>query len=233
MTNIWKVVPEKLHHHGFGILPIIKIEALPPYSHDHSPIINSLTCVVCHMSNDIKRYFGTKEAVIGPDLRMHILINPNNEMLRTWEDSDFFGDHKETRKVTNFSDLDDFTVGYITCALWSSTNDLYDENSEKYSECLDDQYTREDINYETIKEMVMDCKNFQDNNVDLLKQYYEEFEYEYAGHDFWLTRNGHEVGFWDRGLGEVGEKLTEACKLYGSVSLCVAEVGDHEEIFQM
>jgi hypothetical protein len=33
-----------------------------------------------------------------------------------------------------------------------------------------------------------------------------------AGHDYWLTRNGHGTGFWDRGLGEVGDKLTAICK---------------------
>lgn len=38
-----------------------------------------------------------------------------------------------------------------------------------------------------------------------------------CGHDFALTRNRHGVGFWDRGLGEVGERLTEACRPYGAV----------------
>jgi hypothetical protein len=39
---------------------------------------------------------------------------------------------------------------------------------------------------------------------------------ELAGHDFALTRNGHGAGFWDRGLGEAGDKLTEACRPYGA-----------------
>ena len=38
---------------------------------------------------------------------------------------------------------------------------------------------------------------------------------EMAGHDFALTRNGHGAGFWDRGLGEIGDMLTEECKPYG------------------
>ena len=38
---------------------------------------------------------------------------------------------------------------------------------------------------------------------------------ELAGHDFALTRNGHGTGFWDRGLGEMGDMLTEECKPYG------------------
>lgn len=36
----------------------------------------------------------------------------------------------------------------------------------------------------------------------------------HAGHDFILTANHHGAGFWDRGLGDAGDKLTEACKGY-------------------
>jgi len=35
------------------------------------------------------------------------------------------------------------------------------------------------------------------------------------GIDFWLTRNGHGAGFWDRGYGELGGKLTDAAKNFG------------------
>lgn len=40
-----------------------------------------------------------------------------------------------------------------------------------------------------------------------------------AGVDFWLTRNHHGAGFWDRGLGEVGKRLTDAAHSYGGVDL--------------
>jgi len=32
------------------------------------------------------------------------------------------------------------------------------------------------------------------------------------GHDYVLTTGGHGAGFWDRGYGEAGDRLTEACK---------------------
>jgi hypothetical protein len=32
------------------------------------------------------------------------------------------------------------------------------------------------------------------------------------GVDLWLTQAGHGAGFWDRGLGELGERLTRAAK---------------------
>lgn len=39
---------------------------------------------------------------------------------------------------------------------------------------------------------------------------------ELFGHDFYLTREGHGAGFWDRGLGDLGDYLTGIAKSYGS-----------------
>jgi hypothetical protein len=46
--------------------------------------------------------------------------------------------------------------------------------------------------------------------------------YDYAGHDFALTRNGHGAGYWDRGLGMLGEALTQMARPYGSRYLMVS-----------
>lgn len=55
---------------------------------------------------------------------------------------------------------------------------------------------------------------------------------EQVGHDFMLTRNGHGAGFWDRGLGAVGDRLTEGTKPYGEYTLFVAErPGDGGELY--
>ena len=35
------------------------------------------------------------------------------------------------------------------------------------------------------------------------------------GHDLWLTRNGHGAGFWDRGLDDLGERLSAAARSLG------------------
>ena len=42
------------------------------------------------------------------------------------------------------------------------------------------------------------------------------YDWASAGHDFYLTREGHGAGFWDRGLGIVGDALTYIAKPYGS-----------------
>ncbi len=88
--------------------------------------------------------------------------------------------------------LDEFTKAYIECALWSSTNDD--------GEPLDNDYDASDISPEGFKSAIRDCEAFQ-ANITLLGEYYGKFNAEMAGHDFWLTRNGHGAGFWDRGLG--------------------------------
>ena len=98
--------------------------------------------------------------------------------------------------------MDNFTKAYIAAALWSST----DDNSDP----LDSNFSVDDLSLEAKIKMTTDCVNFQHaNRVNLSLAYdlYPENEYtdeEKAGHDFWLTRNGHGAGFWDRGLGEVG-----------------------------
>lgn len=116
-------------------------------------------------------------------------------------------------------DLDAFTCAYVECALWSSTDDD--------GEPLDDGRDASDIAPEALASMVEDCKDFRDANADDLARAYETEGYDEsrAGHDFWLTRNGHGAGFWDRGLGGVGDKLSRASKVYGGVDLYVGDDG--------
>ncbi len=129
-------------------------------------------------------------------------------------------------KLTRFaqgdtmSRLDAFTEAYIECALWSSTD--INEQGDMGSP-LDENYGPEDIAPECLASMVRDCADFQETQADDLAK--SGLSDEQAGHDFWLTRNGHGAGFWDRGLGAVGHRLTEASKPYGSVDLYVGDDG--------
>ncbi len=114
--------------------------------------------------------------------------------------------------VNGISISDEFTLGYITCALWAS---IGDDGSP-----LDTKYTIQDMISKCLLEMLTDCINFQSENaVWLLAMYRQGFKPASAGQDFWLTRNGHGAGFWDRGLGKLGEDLTRAAKAYGSADL--------------
>lgn len=109
--------------------------------------------------------------------------------------------------------FDAFTTAYITCALWSST----DESDDSGGRPLDDSYGPEDVTLATLREMSADCKSF----VSLAGSHLDGIDAEQAGHDFWLTRNGHGAGFWDRGLGEQGDLLTRVAKTFGSYDLTV------------
>jgi hypothetical protein len=69
-----------------------------------------------------------------------------------------------------------------------------------------------------------DCKAFLDDavvEIAFVTAMNPEYTPEQAGHDFWLTRNRHGVGFWDRDLGTLGELLTEKAHKFGSVGTYV------------
>jgi len=124
-------------------------------------------------------------------------------------------------------ELDNFTLAYIEAALWSST----DESTEDGGEPLDKNYDLDDIADETLAKIIKDCKEFQEKYADLLDcepstRYPKD---EQAGHDFWLTRNGHGCGFWDGDWPEPqATKLTEASKKFGE---CWLYVGDDNLIY--
>lgn len=57
-----------------------------------------------------------------------------------------------------------------------------------------------------------------------------EYTWQGVGHDIWLTRNGHGVGFFDRKLGSfggynIGNCLSEACKMLGEAYLYEGDDG--------
>lgn len=63
-----------------------------------------------------------------------------------------------------------------------------------------------------------DCTHFVEvaERAGLLEPYFEiGGTPETLGIDLWLTRNRHGAGFWDRGHGQVGDKLTELARAEG------------------
>jgi hypothetical protein len=122
--------------------------------------------------------------------------------------------------------MDEFTQAYIVAALWSTN----DESDGSGGVPLENNYGVEDIDPPTLVKMVADCKRFQEENTDDIATYsggictLEEM----AGHDFWLTRNGHGAGFWDGDWPEdSGNRLTKACEALGE---CNLYVGDDRKI---
>ena len=113
--------------------------------------------------------------------------------------------------------MDRFTTAYIETALWSSTDNSDDSGGNP----LDNNYCIKDIAPETLATIMEDCEAFQQAHADDIAGNLEQ-----AGHDFWLTRNHHGAGFWDGDWpDDVGERLTEASDVYGSVDLYIGDDG--------
>lgn len=133
-----------------------------------------------------------------------------------------------TTLADDTSFIDDFFDAYLECALWSSL-DYFEEGAEPRP--MDENYEVDDIADESRASMRAECLDFIAANSDdlgLAATMHERGDWSYAeqaGHDFWLTRNGHGAGFWDRGLGDVGDRLSHAAKVYGGCDLYVGDDG--------
>lgn len=130
--------------------------------------------------------------------------------------------------------LDEFLNAYVEAALWSSMDDD--------SQPLDKNYGMDDIAPETLARMRADCAAFLAHKLGgRLIAVAERLEAEerwslpggvecsvmaYAGHDLWLTRNGHGCGFWDGDWPDgIAEGLDRLAKELGTFDLYVGDDG--------
>jgi hypothetical protein len=132
------------------------------------------------------------------------------------------------KEFTMAEKLDKFTTAYIEAALWSSTDETTPEGGEPF----DKNYSQSDIAPEALQAMIADCERFQRENEQWITEDHLVMQKrhgcdEQAGHDFWLTRNGHGAGFWDGDWSnEAGKALTAASKAFGE---CNIYLGDTEK----
>lgn len=118
-----------------------------------------------------------------------------------------------------FMKLTPFQNAYLVAALWSTN----DGSNESGGEPIDANYSIDDIASECITQAISDCDAFQYKNAVLLAQAGDD---EQNGHDFWLTRNRHGTGFWDRGYSkEVGDALTDTAHAMGEIDLYIGDDG--------
>ena len=116
--------------------------------------------------------------------------------------------------------------GYVTAALWSSTDDD--------GAPLDKNFDETNIVAEAADKMRHDVERFLIEAEDAIREAADKMEKplnadfaESLGHDLWLSRNGHGAGFWDGDWPEgPAEKLEEAAKSRGSSDLYVGDDGD-------
>ena len=119
-----------------------------------------------------------------------------------------------------YTHFETFLEAYTACALWSSVDD----------DCEPMDNGEHELSPETLARFEADCVAFAEENSDTWES--AGWDDAQAGHDFWLTRNHHGAGFWDRDTGNDGirEKLTNAAEADGE---CELYIGDDGLIYAM
>jgi len=119
---------------------------------------------------------------------------------------------REELEMMNNSMVDDKVMlkNYIEAAIWTE-----EENNNLEGA------TMEYVHDDSIIDSWQDVKKF----ILMAGSLLDGMDSEQIGHDLWLTRNGHGTGFWDRGLGEVGEALTKLASSMGGKNLFWGEDG--------
>ena len=88
-----------------------------------------------------------------------------------------------------------FTDAYIDCCAWVNEDNEGFELGANYFDKIE-----------------RDCAKF----IDCAKGYLKDLSASESGHDFYLTRNGHGSGFWDRGYEKtISDALCAISKAFG------------------
>lgn len=126
-----------------------------------------------------------------------------------------------TRELTQ-ADLDAIYHAAIAAHLRSTMDP---ENEEP----LDENHGPEDLTTEASATLRAQIEAFTRDNADDLSAALAvdglDYSLEQFGHDLTLTRNRHGAGFWDRGLGSIGVRLTDAAHNLGEADLYPTEDG--------
>lgn len=108
--------------------------------------------------------------------------------------------------------LEKIARAYLACALWTASD-------PEDGLPLDREYDVDDFHADAVREASETCADFVLSAGDDVN----DLDPEQIGHDLWLTRNSHGAGFWDRGLGEQGKRLTELAHPYGEAYVYVGD----------
>ena len=114
--------------------------------------------------------------------------------------------------------LDRMVHGYLEAMLWAGLDD-HGYSAEDVPDAV------VDMTYNLFEDLVLNhplsVRMYRVGMQTLYADVWAQF-----GHDFLLTRDGHGAGFWDRGLGDLGDYLTELTRPYGCTeSLFITEDG--------
>lgn len=110
--------------------------------------------------------------------------------------------------------MNKFTMGYIEALFWTE---------ETYPEFEGKEIDLGMLSTEAKDKIEHDCKSFIDRCIE--KEIFLQ-DSPLAGHDFWLTRNGHGTGFWAGDWNQpLGEVLTTLSHEFKETSLYLGDDG--------
>ena len=128
-------------------------------------------------------------------------------------------------------EISEIVTSQLDSLLWSE-GEIYDENGDVTLDNWDDIYTHWDATPELDNKLVEELEQLEDvefygvdthvSMVSALATYVEHFGSDWPeqfGHDLALTRNGHGAGFWDRGLGDAGDVLSDWADSLGTLHI--------------
>jgi hypothetical protein len=117
----------------------------------------------------------------------------------------------------DIGDLDQFTRDYLETVIFTEEERLREEAEQNG---LDPDEHSFDFSQEALERAKIDCEKFQAENAEAIETG------EHAGHDFWYTRNGHGVGFWDGDWEEPwATQLDNASKAFGHIDVYLGDDG--------
>ena len=121
---------------------------------------------------------------------------------------EFILDYGSREAARAFKTLDSFTQGYVEAMFFTECEPGTDSDSwdhERHSSLPGDA-TFAELAPETLARIVADCAKFQAHNAVALEEYAAVTGRpdDHAGHDFWLTRNGHGAALAAEGQGAGG-----------------------------
>lgn len=104
--------------------------------------------------------------------------------------------------INKFSALPDIVQGYIEAMFFTEvgTEDI-------------PALTFDDLSDISLMNIIEYCEKFEHDNLSdlILAIKHEGYTMTHAGQDLWFSSQDHGIGFMDRDLGEVGDRLHNAC----------------------
>lgn len=106
---------------------------------------------------------------------------------------------------------------YIASALWTGL--CYESEEDDNPDPLDRWVDIDDVDAVISERLLGDLEDFSRLVEESCPEAFDKVDEEQMAHDFHLTRNHHGAGFWDRGLGELGDRLTDLAQSFGPLEL--------------